>query len=129
MIFTYDSTTGGAKRIDWDLTCSDLTKEEDKELETLIRKFLAKKPFANDIEDIDYSLEIRVIGKWHEEYPDYEGVGAEYDLSELTQSNIAVDFTEDQFNNLYHFINVNKDRNEYLPEILNVLKRSKEVKK
>ena len=36
MIFTYDSTTGGAKRIDWDLTCSDLTKDEDKELETLI---------------------------------------------------------------------------------------------
>ena len=49
----------------------------------------------------------------------------EYDLSELTASNIPVDFTEDQFNNLYHFINVNKDRNEYLPEILNVLKRSK----
>ena len=49
----------------------------------------------------------------------------EYDLSELTGSNIPVDFTEDQFNNLYHFINVNKDRNEYLPEILNVLKRSK----
>ena len=44
----------------------------------------------------------------------------------LTESNIPVDFTEDQFNNLYHFINVNKDRNEYLPEILNVLKRSKE---
>ena len=125
MIFTYDSTTGGAKRIDWDLTCSDLTKEEDKELETLIRKFLVKKPFANDIEDIDYSLEIRVTGKWHDEYPDYAGVGEEYDLSELTKLNIPVDFTEDQFNNLLHFINVNKDRNEYLPEILNVLKRSK----
>ena len=74
MIFTYDSTTGGAKRIDWDLTCSDLTKEEDKELETLIRKFLAKKPFANDIEDIDYSLEIRVTGKWHDEFPDYSHI-------------------------------------------------------
>ena len=43
-----------------------------------------------------------------------------------TESNISVDFTEDQFNNLYHFINVNKDRNEYLSEILNVLKKSKE---
>ena len=126
MIFTYDSTTSGAKRIDWDLTCSDLTKDEDKELETLIRKFLAKKPFANDIEDIDYSLNITVIGKWHDEYPNYPGIGEEYDLSELTESNIPVDFTEDQFNNLYHFINVNKDRNEYLPEILNVLKKSKE---
>ena len=83
MIFTYDSTTGGAKRIDWDLTCSDLTKEEDKELETLIRKFLAKRPFANDIEDIDYSLSINVTGKLHDEYPDYPGVGEEYDLSEL----------------------------------------------
>ena len=126
MIFTYDSTTSGAKRIDWDLNCSDLTKNEDKELETLIRKFLAKKPFANDIEDIDYSLSITVTGKWHDEYPNYPGIGEEYDLSELTESNIPVDFTEDQFNNLYHFINVNKDRNEYLPEILNVLKRSKE---
>ena len=38
MIFTYDSTTSGAKRIDWDLTCSDLTKEEDKELQTLLEK-------------------------------------------------------------------------------------------
>ena len=74
MIYTYDETTGGAKRIDWDLTCSDLTKEEDKELETLIRKFLAKKPFANDIEDIDYSLNINVTGKWHDEYPDYHGL-------------------------------------------------------
>ena len=129
MIFTYDSTTSGAKRIDWDLTCNDLTKEEDKELETLIRKFLAKRPFTNDIEDIDYSLNISVTGKWHDEYPDYPGIGEEYDFSELTESNIQVDFTEDQFNNLYHFINVNKDRNEYLSEILNVLKRSKEVKK
>ncbi|MCH2562789.1 MAG: hypothetical protein MK084_07840 [Prochlorococcus sp. ALOHA_A2.0_50] len=50
----------------------------------------------------------------------------EYDLSELTESNILVDFTEDQFNNLYRFINVNRHRNDYLLEILNVLKRSKE---
>ena len=50
----------------------------------------------------------------------------EYDLSELTKSNILVDFTEDQFNNLYRFINVNRHRNDYLLEILNVLKRSKE---
>ena len=75
--------TGGAKRIDWDLTDSDLTKDEQKELETLIRKFLANKPFANDIEDIDFSLSINVTGKWHDEYPNYEGVGGEYDLSEL----------------------------------------------
>ena len=53
-----------------------------------------------------------------------EDMNNEY-LSELTKLNIPVDFTEDQFNNLLHFINVNKDRNEYLPEILNVLKRSK----
>ena len=128
MIYTYDSTTGGAKRIDWDLTCMDLSREEDKELQTILEKFLAKRPFANDIEDIDYSFEIRVTGKWHDEYPDYTGVGEEYDLSELTDLNIPVDFTEDQFNNLYHFINVNKHRNKYLSEILNVLKRSKEVK-
>ena len=83
MIFTYDSTTSGAKRIDWDLTCNDLTQEEDKELQALLEKFLAKRPFANDIEDIDYSFEIRVTGKWHDEYPNYEGVGEEYDLSEL----------------------------------------------
>ena len=61
MIYTYDSTTGGAKRIDWDLTCMDLSKEEDKELQTILEKFLAKRPFANDIEDIDYSFEISVI--------------------------------------------------------------------
>ena len=46
----------------------------------------------------------------------------------LTESNIPVDFTEYQFNNLLHFINVNKHRNKYLIEILNVLKKSKEVK-
>ena len=134
MIYTYDSTTSGAKRIDWDLTCNDLTKEEDKELETLIRKFLAKKPFANDIEDIDYSLEIRVIGKWHDEYPNYEGVGEEYDLSELSsiddcvhkEANMTVKFTKNQLDNLFHFINVNQHRNGYLPEILNVLKKSME---
>ena len=50
----------------------------------------------------------------------------EYDLSELTKSNILVDFTENQFNNLYRFVNVNQHRNKYLLEILNVLKRSKE---
>ena len=88
MIYTYDSTTGGAKRIDWDLTCSDLTKEEDKKLQSLIRKFLAKKPFGNDIEDIDYSLEIRVIGKWHDEYPDYGDLGQEFDTSELEEENV-----------------------------------------
>ncbi len=88
MIYTYDSTTGGAKRIDWDLTCSDLTKEEDKELETLIRKFLTKRPFANDIEDIDYSLSINVTGKWHDEYPDYGDLGEEFDTSQLEEENI-----------------------------------------
>ena len=83
MLYTYDSMTGGAKRIDWDLTDSDLNKDEQKELETLIRKFLSKRPFSNDIEDIDFSLSINVTGKWHDEYPNYEGVGEEYDLSEL----------------------------------------------
>ena len=88
MIYTFDETTGGAKRIDWDLTCSALTKEEDKQLETLIRKFLAKKPFSNDIEDIDYSLEIRVIGKWHDEYPDYGDLREEFEVSELEEENV-----------------------------------------
>ena len=88
MIYTYDETTGGAKRIDWDLTGFDLTKDEDKELETLIRKFLANKVFANDIEDIDYSLEIRVTGKWHDEYPDYGNLGEEFDTSELEEENV-----------------------------------------
>ena len=83
MIYTYDETTGGAKRIDWDLTCSDLTKEEDKELQALLEKFLAKRPFANDIEDIDFSFEIRVTGKWHDEYPDYGDLGEEFKVSEL----------------------------------------------
>ena len=128
MIYTYDETTGGAKRIDWDLTCSDWTNEEDEELLSLVKKFLVKRPFADDYQDLDIDLRVSVIGKWHDEYPDYKGVGQEYDLSELTESNIPVDFTEDQFNNLYHFINVNKDRNQHLPEILNVLKRSKEEK-
>ena len=88
MIYTYDETTGGAKRIDWDLTGFDLTKDEDKELETLIRKFLANKVFANDIEDIDYSLEIRVTGKWHDKYPDYGNLGEEFDTSELEEENV-----------------------------------------
>ena len=83
MLYTYDSMTGGAKRIDWDLTDNDLTKDEEQALETLIRRFLSRRPFANDIEDIDFSLSINVTGKWHDEYPNYEGVGEEYDLSEL----------------------------------------------
>ena len=42
MIYTYDETTGGAKRIDWDLTCIDWTKDEDEELLSLVKKFLAQ---------------------------------------------------------------------------------------
>ena len=124
MLYTYDETTGGAKRIDWDLTDSDFTKDEQKELETLIRKFLATKPFANDIEDIDFSLNIDVTGKWHDEYPDYSGVGEEYDLSELQESNIPVNFTENQLDNLYRFVNANQHRNGYLPELAAVLQKA-----
>ena len=124
MLFTYDSMTGGAKRIDWDLTDSDLTKDEEKELETLIRKFLSKRPFSNDIEDIDFSLSINVTGKWHDKYPDYLGVGEEYDLSELKESTIPVNFTESQLDNLYQFVNANRHRNGYLPELADVLKKA-----
>ena len=116
--------TGGAKRIDWDLTDSDLTKDEEKELETLIRKFLSKRPFSNDIEDIDFSLSINVTGKWHDKYPDYLGVGEEYDLSELKESTIPVNFTESQLDNLYQFVNANRHRNGYLPELADVLKKA-----
>ena len=45
----------------------------------------------------------------------------EYDLSELTETNITVEFTEDQFNNLYRFIKANQHQNKDLPEILTVL--------
>ena len=94
MLYTYDETTGGAKRIDWDLTDSDFTKDEQKELETLIRKFLATKPFANDIEDIDYSLELRVTGKWHDEYPDYGDLGEEFDTSQLEEENVLTELLD-----------------------------------
>ena len=125
MLYTYDSTTGGAKRIDWDLTDSDLTKDEEQALETLIRRFLSRRPFANDIEDIDFSLSINVTGKWHDEYPDYSGIGEEYDLSELKEeSSIPVNFTENQLDNLYRFVNANRHRNGYLFEIVDVLKKA-----
>ena len=116
--------TGGAKRIDWDLTDSDLTKDEEKELETLVRKFLSKRPFANDIEDIDFSLNINVTGKWHDEYPDYSGVGEEYSFTGLKELSIPVTFTENQLDNLYRFVNVNQHRNGYLPEIALLLKKA-----
>lgn len=103
MLFTYDETSGGAKRIDWDLTDSDLTKDEDKELETLIRKFLANKPFANDIEDIDYSLEISVIGKWHDEYPDYGDLGEEFETTQLEEENVLTQLLDLVFSeSAYH---------------------------
>ena len=52
MIYTYDSTTGGSKRIDWDLTCMDLSKEEDKE-------FNRKKLWLNYLIEIKmYSLQL-----------------------------------------------------------------------
>tara|TARA_R100001460_G_scaffold15997_1_gene35224 strand:+ start:223 stop:471 length:249 start_codon:yes stop_codon:yes gene_type:complete len=74
MIKIYDETTGGAKRVDWQLTCLDWTDEEDKELITLITRFLAKRPFANDIEDLDIDLEVNVTGKWHDEFPNYSHI-------------------------------------------------------
>ena len=94
MIYTYDSTTSGAKRYVWQLTCIDWTNEEDKELIALVKTFLAKRPFANDIEDFDIDLEVDVIGKWHDEYPDYQDVGEEYDLNEieLSESDVTVKF-------------------------------------
>ena len=48
----------------------------------------------------------------------------EYDLSELTETNITVEFTEDQFNNLSRIVNANRHRNEDLLELADVLKRA-----
>ena len=126
MIFTYDETSSGAKRIDWSLSSLDWTKEEDAEFQALIEKFLARRPFANDIQDIDFSIEAYVIGKWHKEYPDYKGVGEEYDLNEieLSESDVTVKFRKNQINNLFRFINTNRHRNKDLSEIVDVLKRS-----
>ena len=132
MIYTYDSTTSGAKRYVWQLTCIDWTNEEDKELIALVKTFLAKRPFANDIEDFDIDLEVDVIGKWHDEYPDYQDVGEEYDLNEieLSESDVTVKFRKNQINNLYRFINANQHRNKDLSEIVDVLRKaSKEEKK
>ena len=70
----FDETTGGAKRVDWQLTCVDWTNKEDEEFLTLIQKFLAKRPFANDIEDIDFDISVNVTGKWHDEFPDYSHI-------------------------------------------------------
>ena len=126
MIYTYDSTTSGAKRYVWQLTCIDWTNEEDKELIALVKTFLAKRPFANDIEDFDIDLEVDVIGKWHDEYPDYQDVGEEYDLNEieLSESDVTVKFRKNQINNLYRFINTNQHRNKDLSEIVDVLRKS-----
>ena len=126
MIYTYDSTTSGSKRYVWQLTCIDWTNEEDKELIALVKTFLAKRPFANDIEDFDIDLEVDVIGKWHDEYPDYQDVGEEYDLNEieLSESDVTVKFRKNQINNLYRFINANQHRNKDLSEIVDVLRKA-----
>ena len=131
MIYTYDSTTSGAKRYVWQLTCIDWTNEEDKELIALVKTFLAKRPFANDIEDFDIDLEVDVIGKWHDEYPDYQDVGEEYDLNEieLSESDVTVKFRKNQINNLYRFINANQQRNKDLSEIDDVLRKASKEEK
>ena len=131
MIYTYDSTTSGSKRYVWQLTCIDWTNEEDKELIALVKTFLAKRPFANDIEDFDIDLEVDVIGKWHDEYPDYLDVGEEYDLNEieLSESDVTVKFRKNQINNLYRFINANQHRNKDLSEIVDVLKKASKEEK
>ena len=131
MIYTYDSTTSGSKRYVWQLTCIDWTNEEDKELIALVKTFLAKRPFANDIEDFDIDLEVDVIGKWHDEYPDYQDVGEEYDLNEieLSESDVTVKFRKNQINNLYRFINANQHRNKDLSEIVDVLKKASKEEK
>ncbi len=131
MIYTYDSTTSGAKRYVWQLTCIDWTNEEDKELIALVKTFLAKRPFANDIEDFDIDLEVDVIGKWHDEYPDYQDVGEEYDLNEieLSESDVTVKFRKNQINNLYRFINANQHRNKDLSEIVDVLRKASKEEK
>ena len=131
MIYTYDSTTSGSKRYVWQLTCIDWTNEEDKELIALVKTFLAKRPFANDIEDFDIDLEVDVIGKWHDEYPDYQDVGEEYDLNEieLSESDVTVKFKKNQINNLYRFINANQHRNKDLSEIVDVLRKASKEEK
>ena len=131
MIYTYDSTTSGAKRYVWQLTCIDWTNEEDKELIALVKTFLAKRPFANDIEDFDIDLEVDVIGKWHDEYPDYQDVGEEYDLNEieLSESDVTVKFRKNQINNLYRFINANQHRNKDLSEIVDGLRKASKEEK
>ena len=131
MIYTYDSTTSGAKRYVLQLTCIDWTNEEDKELIALVKTFLAKRPFANDIEDFDIDLEVDVIGKWHDEYPDYQDVGEEYDLNEieLSESDVTVKFRKNQINNLYRFINANQHRNKDLSEIVDVLRKASKEEK
>ena len=131
MIYTYDSTTSGSKRYVWQLTCIDWTNEEDKELIALVKTFLANRPFANDIEDFDIDLEVDVIGKWHDEYPDYQDVGEEYDLNEieLSESDVTVKFRKNQINNLYRFINANQHRNKDLSEIVDVLKKASKEEK
>ena len=131
MIYTYDSTTSGAKRIIWQLTSIDWTNEENKELIALVKTFLAKRPFANDIEDFDIDLEVDVIGKWHDEYPDYQGVGEEYDLNEieLSECDVTVKFRKNQINNLYGFINANRHRNKDLSEIVDVLRKASKEEK
>ena len=57
---------------------SDLTHEELKEWQSTfqpwLEKILAKRPFGNDIEDLDYWFEVNVTGKWHDEFPDYSHI-------------------------------------------------------
>ena len=108
MIYTYDETTSGAKRIDWDLNCTDWTKDEDAELLSLVKKFLAKRPFADDYQDLDIDLRVSVIGKWHDEYPDYGDLGEEFEVSQLEEENVLTQlldlvFSESDFYEMPRF--------------------------
>ena len=108
MLYTYDETSGGAKRIDWDLNCTDWTKDEDEELLSLVKKFLAKRPFADDYQDLDIDLRVSVIGKWHDEYPDYGDLGEEFEVSQLEEENVLTQlldlvFSESDFYEMPRF--------------------------
>ena len=77
-LFDDNTAAGGGKRVDWGFSCNDLTHEEFKEWQAMfqpwLEKVLSKRPFGNDIEDLDYWFEVNVTGKWHDEFPDYSHI-------------------------------------------------------
>ena len=80
-IFDDNTWRGGSKRVDFDITWSDLNAEEREEYDAFFRPFIKKVisrfPFADDYQDLDWEFSCNTTGIWHDEFPDYSMIKCE----------------------------------------------------